>query len=157
MRDAAVKAGSSTIEVKDGVVNISDVVTFWRPTGEEPPAYRQVVSIVKIMNVNFNLDLRFATKEWDGAPLIPDKQSVTNPKAKKPMHVKSVIKDVIKGLGEAAILSDPETAKKTVSASIDSQNPNRLNGQFTGQLSGNTDIISLDFFFGFYFGTPAAA
>jgi phage tail sheath gpL-like len=36
-RDTAVKAGCSTIEVKDGVVNISDVVTMYRPIGEPNP------------------------------------------------------------------------------------------------------------------------
>ena len=60
-RDTAVKAGSSTIEVKDGVVNISDVVTFYHPSGDPLPAYRYVVDIVKLQNIIFNLDLIFAT------------------------------------------------------------------------------------------------
>lgn len=156
-RDAAIKAGSSTIEVKDGVINLSDIVTFWRPTGEEPPAYRCVVDIIKIQNVLFNLDLRFATKEWDGAPLIPDGQSTTNKKAKKAKMAIAVIKSVITGLADAAILSDPDSAKKTVRANISSQNPKRLDGSFTAQLGGNTNIVSLDFAWGFYFGTQAAA
>ena len=44
-RDQAVKGGSSTVEVKDGVVNISDVVTFYHPTNDPLPAYRFVVDI----------------------------------------------------------------------------------------------------------------
>ena len=83
-RDAAVKAGCSTVQIKDGVVNISDVVTMYHPDGEIPPAYRYVVDIIKLMQVYYNVDLEFAQPAWDGAPLIPDGQPTTNPNARKP-------------------------------------------------------------------------
>jgi hypothetical protein len=156
-RDAAVKAGSSTIEVKDGVINLSDTVTFYRPTGEEPPAYRFVCDIIKVMNVLFNLDLRFANVEWDGAPLIPDKQSTTNPKAKKPKMAVAVCKSVIDGLAAEAILSDPDFAKSTIFAGINSSNPKRLDVRFTAKIAGNSNILSVDFAWGFFFGTQVAA
>lgn len=151
-RDQAVKAGSSTIEVKDGVVNVSDVVTFYHPTGDPIPAYRFVVDIVKLQNIIFNLDLIFATDEWDGAPLIPDDQPTINRAAKKPKTAIAAVATMLDSLGLNAIISDPETAKKSTLAAINDQNPKRLDLVVTVQLSGNTNIISVDLEFGFFFG-----
>ena len=153
-RDSAVKKGSSTIEVKDGVVNISDVVTFYHPTGDAIPAYRYVVDIVKVQNILFNLDLIFATDEWDGAPLIPDDQPTVNRSAKKPKMAVAAIASMLDSLGLNAIISDPKTAKANTFAVISDMNPKRLDVSTTVQLSGNTNIISIDLNFGFYFGTP---
>lgn len=154
-RDQAVKAGSSTIEVKDGVVNISDVVTFYRPTGEEQPAYRFVVDIIKLQNIIFNIDLIFATPEWDGAPLIPDDQPTVNPNARKPKSAVAEVAAMLDSLGLAAIISDPKTAKKKTSATINAQNPKRLDMETVVQLSGNTNQKGFRLGFGFYFGAQA--
>lgn len=154
-RDQAVKAGSSTVEVKDGVVNISDVVTFYRPTGEENPPYRFVVDIVKLQNVIFNLDLIFAVPEWDGAPLIPDDQPTVNANARKPKTAVAEVAAMLDSLGLAAIISDPKTAKKKTHARINAQNPKRLDLETVVQLSGNTNIKAVTLGFGFYFGAQA--
>lgn len=154
-RDLAVKAGSSTIEVKDGVVSISDVMTFYRPTGEPNPAYRYVVDIVKLQNTLFNLDLIFARVEWDGAPLIPDDQVTRNAAARKPKAAVAAVGSMLDSLGMEAIISDPATAKKSTKASINSGNSKRLDLETTVQLSGNTNIVSATLRFGFFFGTPA--
>ncbi len=152
-RDAAVKKGSSTIEVKDGVINISDTVTFYHPDGDPIPAYRFVCDIIKLQNIIFNLNLIFATAEWDGAPLIPDIQATINPEAKQPKMAVAEANALIDSLGLNAIISDPETAKESTVAQINEQNPKRLDLSITVQLSGNTNIISVDLNFGFYFGT----
>jgi len=151
-RDQAVKGGSSTTVVKDGVVNVSDVVTFYHPTGDTLPAYRYVVDIIKLQNVIFNLDLVFASPDWDGAPLIPDDQATSNRSARKPKAAKAAIAAVVDGLALEAILSDPAAIKKTIIAGINESNPKRLDAAVTVKLSGNAGIISLDLNFGFYFG-----
>ncbi len=156
-RDAAVKAGSSTIEVKDGVINISDVVTFYKPTGEDPPAYRYVVDIVKLQNIIYNLDLEFASPNWDGMILIPNDQATTNPNARKPKDVVAAIAGILDALGLDAFISDPKTAKKNTSAVINAQNPKRCDASTKVQLSGNVNIIDVTLNFGFYFGGAAAA
>lgn len=153
-RDQAVKGGSSTTEVKDGVINLSDTVTFYHPTGDPVPAYRFVVDIVKLQNIIFNLDLIFATAEWDGAPLIPDDQPTVNRSAKKPKTAVAAVAAMTDSLGLNAIISAPEVAKGTIVAEIDAQNPKRLNLTVTYQLAGNSNIISADLNFGFFFGTP---
>ncbi|MCH9712767.1 MAG: phage tail protein [Proteobacteria bacterium] len=153
-RDEAVKKGSSTIEVKDGVANIADVVTMYHPSGDPIPAYRFVVDIVKLQNIIFNLDLEFATSKWDGAPLIPDDQPTINASAKKPKTAVAAVSAILDSLGLNAFISDPETAKENTFAEIDPANPKRLNVVTTVQLSGNSNIISVDLDFGFFFGTP---
>jgi phage tail sheath gpL-like len=156
-RDQAVKAGSSTVEVIDGVVNLCDTVTFYRPTGEEPPAYRKVVHIIRLMNILFNLDLIFAKKEWASAPLIPDDQATVNPKARKPKSAVAAVCKMHDSLGLNAIISDPAYAKANTKANIDSQNSDRLNLETTVKLSGNSDIVSATLKFGFFFGAQEAA
>lgn len=152
-RDTTIKLGASITQVKDGLIYLSDTVTFYHPDGEEPPAYRHVCDFMKIANVIFNLDLIFNTSEWDGAPLIPDDQATTNRNAKKPYMAKSVVAQMIDSLALNAIISDPETAKANIQAGINESNPKRLDLLTTVQLSGNTNIISVDLDFGFYFGT----
>lgn len=156
-RDQALKAGSSTVELKDGVLNVSQVITFYRPVGEEPPAYQFVRNIVKLQNIIFNTNLIFEAPEWAAAPLIPDEQATANPDARKPKQAKGEINAMIGSLALNAIISDPETAKAQTTAVINSTNPNRLDTSVTVQLSGNSDIISHTENFGFFFGDQAAA
>ena len=60
---------------------------------------------------------------------------------------------MIDSLALEAIISDPETAKATIVAGINGANPKRLDIAWTAQVSGNANIISIDFNWGFYFGT----
>ena len=154
-RDLAVKKGSSTTEIRDNVVTISDVVTFYHPTGEEVPAYRFVTDIVKLQNIIYNIDLEFVRPEWDGAPLIPDDQATVNPRAKKPKMAVAAIASMADNLGLEAIISDPDYTKKNTLAQISTQNPKRMDLKIPVKLSGNANIISVDLEFGFYFGTAA--
>ena len=151
-RQLAVLGGSSTTEVKDGVINIGDVVTFYHPDGDQTPAYRYVVDIVKLQQIIFNLDLIFATAEWDGAPLLPDDQPTTNRDAKQPKAAKAAVATMLDSLGLNAIISDPATAKANTLAEINAGNPKRLDVSIIVQLSGNTNVISVDLNFGFFFG-----
>lgn len=153
-RDEAVKKGSSTIVVKDGVINISDVITFYHPSGEEVPPYRKVVNIIKLQTALYNLQLIFDAPEWASAPLIADDQFTTNSAARQPKAAVAEISSMLDSLGLNAIISDPDTAKANTFAEIDSQNPDRLNASTIVQLSGNSDVVSVVLGFGFFFGTP---
>lgn len=155
-REAAVVGGSSTIEVVDKVIEMSDTVTFYHPTGEEPPAYRFVNDIIKVMQNLFNLALIFEADIWKGSPLIPDNQPTVNPLAKKPKDAVTAIGGMLDSLGLEAIVSDPATAKKTIQANISTTNPRRLDVSYTYQISGNTGIISITANWGFFFGTQVA-
>jgi phage tail sheath gpL-like len=152
-RDLLVKDGASTTVLRDNVVEISDLVTTYHPTGQPVPAYRYVVDIVKLQNILYNLDLIFNNADWDGAPLLPDGQPTSNRAARKPKMAVAAVAAMIDSLALAAFISDPETAKENTSAEIDSGNPKRLNVTTQVQLSGNTNIIAVDLNFGFFFGT----
>lgn len=154
-RDQAIKAGSSSSIVKDGVVTVADTVTFYHPAGDPNPAYQYVCDIVKLQNIIYNLDIRFNTPEWDGVILVPDGQAVVSPYARRPSDAKSVVASMIDGLGLNGLISDPESAKSSIQVEIDGANPKRLNIAFTVSLSGNANIISIDLNFGFYFGGVA--
>ena len=151
-RDVAVKGGSSTVEVRDGVVTISDVVTMYHPDGDPQPAFRFVVDVIRLMNAIFNIEIVFNDVEWDGKPLIPDGQPTSNPEARTPAGARAAMGAIIDGLGSEAIVSDPAAIKETIVAEIDSQNPKRLNMSVDLALSGNTNIKAIDNNFGFYFG-----
>lgn len=154
-RDRAVKAGSSTVEVKDGVVTLSDIVTFYHPEGNELPEYRFVVDIVKLQNIIFNMSLIFETKRWAGAPLIPDDQPTVNRDAKKPKAAVAAMAVMARNLGLNAIISDPDAAERSIRAAINDMNPRRLDACITVALSGNSGQIAVDLDFGFFFGAPA--
>ncbi len=155
--DASVKAGVSTSKLINGNVALDDTVTFYHPDGEDPPAFRYVVDIVKVTQVIFNISLIFNSDEWAGAPLIPDAQATTNPAARKPKDAKAELNAMIDALALAAILSDPATAKKLTTAVINAGNPKRLDTAITVQISGNSNVLSTDLNFGFFFGTAAIA
>lgn len=156
-RDTAVKGGSSTVEVVDGVPRLSNVVTFYHPTGEEPPAYRYLVDIVKLQNIVYNVDLAFSAPAWAGAALVPDSQAVTEATAKKPKMAKAVMFGLIDNFAAFALISDPEYSKKNLTATINSQNPKRLDLRMPVKLSGNTNIIDAVVEWSFYFGAAIAA
>jgi phage tail sheath gpL-like len=151
-KDLALKAGCSSVDVVDTVVQLADVVTFYHPTGEQDPAYRYVVDIVKLQNCHYNFGLPFATTEWAGAPMVPDIQTVRNPNARQPKHARAVLAGVCQNLGGAAIISDPATAIKSIKADISAQNPKGLIWEVTVQLSGNTNVKSATLKWGFFYG-----
>jgi phage tail sheath gpL-like len=151
-RDLAVKAGSSTVEVKDGVINIADVVTFYRPEGEDPPGFRYVVTIVKLQNCIHNINSEFAKAEWAAAPLVNDDDAVVNPEAKQPKMVKAKANAILAGLGRNAIIAGVKAAQKKTVAVIDSDNPDRVNLTVEFPVSGNTNIVAVTQVFGFNFG-----
>jgi len=156
-RDLALKGGSSTAEVVDNILTIGDTVTFYAPTGEEPPAYRYVVDIVRLQNIIYNISLIFAAKEWAGAPLIPDLQPTVRPNAKRPKDAKAVVAAMLDSLGLEAIISDPATSKAQIYCGINSQNPKRLDVVVPVTLSGNTNVKDVTLRFGFYFPVALAA
>jgi len=152
-RESAFQGGCSTQSVKDGVVQIEDVITFYHPTGDTDPAYRYVVDQVKLWNVMYNTWNIFSASDWAAAPLIPDDQPTVNPTAKKPRMAKAAVSRMIDSLGLNAIISDPESAKESIIAGINDSNPKRLDVTFSVALSGNTNQKSIDLYFGFYYGT----
>jgi phage tail sheath gpL-like len=164
-REIAVNRGSSTVEVVDGVIQLGDVMTCYRPSGEVPPAYRYVCDVIKVMNILFNLRLIFEAPEWAGATLVPDEQPVKKATVKKPKMAKAEISSLMDNLGFEAIIIQPDIvtpalpggARGTIFAGIDSQNPKRLNVGGVFPITGNAQIIDVQLRWGFFFGATALA
>lgn len=153
VRNMSVNKGAST-NIKNGsVAELNDIVTFYHPGNEgKYPSRRYVADLVKLMNVVFNVRLIMEADEMKGAPLIPDKDVVTNPNAVQPKVVKTAFVNLAKSLTEKAILCDADFTKKNLEVDIDSENPKRLNVVFPVKLSGNIEVSSTDVHFGFYLG-----
>lgn len=154
-KNLAVISGSSTTDKINGLVTLSDTVTFYHPEGDELPAYRYVVNIAKISTLIYNTNLIFDSVQWDGAPLLPSNQLTTNPTAKTPSDAKTDLSAMLQSASEEAIISDPTSAKASIVAQISITNPDRLDVSYTIKLSGNSDIISITLNFGYFFGGTA--
>lgn len=156
-RDLAVQAGSSTVEKIGTQLKMRDTVTFYHPDGEVPPGYRYVNDIVKLQTIIFSLALIFASSDWEGAILIPDGQATVNPMARNPSSALAALYGLVDDLGLYAIISEPEFSKQNATATINSQNPRRIDIVLPVKLSGNAAIRDVTLQHSFYFGTAAAA
>jgi len=152
-RNASIMAGSSNNIKTGNVAELNDTVTFYHPASEgKYPSKRYVVDIVKLMNIVYNVRLIMEQDSLKGAPLLPDSTITTNPAAIQPKSVKTMFFNLADSLARAAIIADPDFTKKTMTVSIDSENPKRLNVTFPVKLSGNVEVSSTDIYFGFYLG-----
>lgn len=149
IRDQAVKAGASTAELRNGVICISDVVTMY-DDGDDTPAYRWVTYISRLQTIIYNLSQIFDSENWAGKILIPDAQPTNNANARKPKAAKADVAKLVDNLGLAAIVSDPDTIKQTITCTIGG--PRFLNVAMTVALSGNVGVVNIPLSFGFYFG-----
>ncbi|MBP7735952.1 MAG: phage tail protein [Spirochaetes bacterium] len=154
-RNQSVLKGSSTSVIVDGEIELNDTITMYHPDGEADPGYRYVCDIVKLQNIVYNIRLIFESNEWKGAPLLPDSTPTINKDAKKPKDAKTALGNLAYNLALHAILADFEYTQDNMTASINSQNPKRLDTTFPVKISGNTEIVSTDLLFGFYFGQVA--
>lgn len=151
-RDSAVSKGCSTTELIDNQAVLADVVTCYHPSGEVPPAYQQVVNIVKLMNVAHTFDVEFNSRKWQGAVLIGDDDSSDNPRAVRPKDIKATVAGLNRGLGKVAILRDIAYTNSNIIVEIDSQNPNRVNITNPIRLSSNINITDVTNQFSYVFG-----
>lgn len=151
-RNTAKGEGCSTVVLVDDVLQINDVVTFYRPTGEEPPAYREVVQIIKLMNAIYNVNLVYSAREWAAAPLLPDGAITTLPQARTPKSAIAAVLPTLVGLEADAIITSARGAFKATRATIDGSNPDRVNIDVPFMVSGNTVVKAITIRWGFNFG-----
>jgi len=154
--DSAEKLGASWTVQRDGEITIKDILTHYHKTGEEPPAFRYVVDIAKLMEWAYNVKLVFQGSNWEGKILVDDDDLISNPNARKPRDAVAEIYKLADAASFAAILTRPEFTKDNTAASIDVSNPNRINIVTLVVLSGATRIVSLTTNFGFNFGSITA-
>ena len=145
-RDLNTKSGLSSTLVDSGAVKLTDFVTMFHPSGESDPAYRYVVTIIKLMNVEYPIDQIFKRPDWAGPPLVDD-TTVTRRDvgAKSPSDARADVLAVCGQLRERGIINDDlTTLNENMFVEISPTNGNRINIILPITLSGNfkqADII----------------
>jgi phage tail sheath gpL-like len=97
-RDQAVKGGLSTTLVKNNVVYMQNIDTFYRPTTIPASSnyFRQMKNISIAQNVLYNWRQNFESVKWKGIFIVEDVTEVTDATAKlKARDVETVKDDVI--------------------------------------------------------------
>lgn len=151
-RELAVTRGCSTTRLRDGVVELSDVVSCYKPAGEDPPAYRFFVDQVKNWNAIYNFALVFDSAAWDGKPLIADGQATVNPEARTVASAVGAMNAVLDSLALSAIIADAKAAKAASSVTLSGTNPKRLDIVPVYDVAGNTNIKAITLKWSFFFG-----
>lgn len=154
--DATVKDGCSTTLIDGTTIKLNDTVTTYHPDGETVPGYAYVCDCIKLMNIVYNLRNIFEADRYKGAPLLPDADFTVNPTAVQPKTFRTILRNLSDTLTALAITADAEFTKENLTVVINSTNPKRVDVVFPVKLSGNTEIISVDLNFGFFFGSLVA-
>ncbi len=104
-RDQAVQGGVSTTFVKNGVLTLQNLITFYRPTSVAPESngYRAMRNISIIQNILYNMWLLFEQVKWKGITIVADTAKVANVDSrKKARDVGDVIDELLAYADECA-------------------------------------------------------
>lgn len=148
--EAAFDLGCSNTGVADGKVVLGDIITCYHPTGEEEPGFRHVVDFAKRSTAVYNLHQLISP--LIGRPLIADVDASDNPNAIKPKSVKGMLGGMTDQLVKRSVLTDADYAKENTQVSIGTTNSKRLDVRYVAKLSGNANVISIDFASSFNYG-----
>jgi phage tail sheath gpL-like len=97
-RDAAVKGGVSPTFVKNNVVYLQNVITFYRPesVAVSSNGYRPMRNISIIQNMLSNFKANFEREKWDGISIVEDVTEVSNVTDRlKARDVDAVLDDLV--------------------------------------------------------------
>lgn len=97
-RDIAVKGGVSPTTALNGVVRMSNLLTVYNPASVpiESNGYRSMISISKIQNILWNIQLNFSQEKWQGVIIVEDTTKVANSIDRaKARDISAVIDDLI--------------------------------------------------------------
>ncbi|OPZ34528.1 MAG: hypothetical protein BWY96_03105 [Spirochaetes bacterium ADurb.BinA120] len=97
-RDQAVRGGVGTTLVKNGVVTLQNVITFYRPADVAPESngYRAMRNISILQNLLHNYRLNFEGSKWKGITIVEDAGAVANINSRqKARDIGAVLDDLI--------------------------------------------------------------
>lgn len=150
-RDAYVKKGNSCVELVGGRYKVTDFVTTYHPQGEVPPQFRYCRNLQIDWNIRYGYFLLENTNVIDKA-IASDDTTTTATDVIKPKQWKQVLKSYFDDLSRRGLIVQPEFSKSSITVSISSTNPDRLNTDFRYKRSGFVRIASTDAEAGFNFG-----
>jgi phage tail sheath gpL-like len=150
-RNAILKAGSSTVNVKNQQYKIEDFVTTWAPTGENPPQFRYVRNIDIDWNVRFQYLMLEAANVRDHQ-IANDGDSVSAPGVIKPKMWNALLQQLATSLVSQGLIVDAAFMQASITVAISSTNPDRFETFFKYKRSGFARVLSTTAQAGFNFG-----
>ena len=147
--DAAEKRGASTSVVKNSVIVLEDILTFYHPDGEVDPGYRYVVDIVKLQNIIFTIENKFDSDEWVGTTLLDDNDISTQSFVRKPKDAKAALFGLADNWGLLAYITDVDFTKENMQVQKASGVRNRIEAVVPVKLSDTLRQQAYDLNYGF--------
>ena len=151
-RDRMVKNGSSTVVLFDGRYQMVDFVTTYHPTGENPPQFRYVRSLIQDWNVRYGYYLLEQINVM-GKTIAGDDDVVTVSNVIKPKQWKGIVFEYAEDLARRALIADSAFMQESIEVDISTTNPERLETFFRYKRTGFARISATDAQAGFNFGT----
>lgn len=141
VRQSYVTQGCSTVDFTGGVYVVKDIVTTYNKSGEFPPFYRWV----RDLNIHFNIRFGYMLLEAAnlvGKTLTKDSARVTAANVIKPRMWKAIVANYMDDLEARALIADAAFSKKSITVTINSSNPNRVDTTFSDKITGLVRISS---------------
>lgn len=151
-RDAFVKKGCSTVDLAAGRYKVQDFVTTYHPVGETPPQFRYCRNLNIDFNVRFTYYLLEQINVVDHA-IAANNDVVSATKVIKPKQWLQIVGNMADDLAKRALIVEPTFTQDSITVSISTINPDRLETFFRYKRSGYTRIASTTAQAGFNFGT----
>lgn len=149
-RDFMVKAGSSTVLLKNGAYTVQDMITTYHPDGETPPAYREVRDLNVVWNGGFSW-LIIMDRDIHDKTIVADDAPVVVGDTISPKQVKQLIGSHVDLLVSRALYVDAAFSRESAAVEIEGTNPARLNIFFRVKITSVAKIVSTDVEFDFNF------
>jgi len=151
-RDTIVKKGCSTVDLVAGKYKVQDFVTTYHPEGETPPQFRYCRNLNLDFNVRYGYYLLEQINVVDHAIAAND-DTVSATKVIKPKQWKQIVDKYADDLAQRCLVVDSTFMQASITVSISTTNPDRLETFFRYKRSGYVRIASTTAEAGFNFGT----
>lgn len=150
-RDLIVKNGGSTVTLRNGRYMIEDLITSYRPAGQNPPQFRYVRSLIQDWNVRFTYFLLQQINVVDKT-ILEDNQPTTQANTIKPKQWRAILTQMFDDLALRALIAEPTFSVDSLQVTISTTNPDRFEDFFRYKRTGIVRIASTTAEAGFNFG-----
>lgn len=151
-RDFLVKNGSSTVDFVNNKYQVMEMVTTYRPAGENPPQFRYCSDIMIDLNIFFGYHLLEEIHVIDHA-IAADSDVVSVNNVIKPKQWKAIIKEYALDLANRGLIAEASFMQESIQVGLSTSNPNRLESFFRYKRRSFARISSTTVEAGFNFGT----
>lgn len=140
-RDFLSKKGASTVDLVNGVYQVQDFITTYRPDGEMVLLFRPV----RLMGIHWNVRFAYFLQEQmhvKDKAIAKDDDFINVSDVIKPREWKAQLFEMFKDLAARAIISDAAFSKNSTTVQVPSSNPDRFNTFFRYQVTGIVNVAS---------------